>query len=1045
MKKSLVVPLDVILLRTPLHSLTTVERLYEADNAKSLTTWLHTFYSQSENTQAIYLASPSLYKDLVAWLTDPTCSLSEAQESALVKYAIRSSTRSTPFGLFAGLCELQLADSTLIRFEKQRLKPITRLDSSALVHLYHGLLNDDSIRRSLRFKLNNSVYEINGQYRYSEFIDSAQGRNVLISSLEIDEYLKALVFYAAEYRHFFELVDFICQLALVTQQEANEYIETLINEKFLLSELEPNVTGKPYTDRLKDYLGSLTSPNHVAVEILQQTTAYQQIVPLAHLQAVDHWLQNNTSEAEHSQSYWQANLWYNLEKAELSRRAVQRIGELLVETKGFWEGIQPSWVNSFKEQFYRRYENRPVPLLLVLDNESGIGLGSALQFLAAPSPLADTVLGILQEERKPASPVDDGYAFRQTLLHRMTLNGDLDIELTSNDLPESSESPSLYGTLGSILASSSADVDAGNFSFAVQMVTANPTALAGRFCQDSSNLTQTVAGLHAQEQAQRSDSVYAEIVHLAGARSGNVNVRPTLRAYEIPYITPPSVDDEHVISLSDLLVSVPNGKEIKLYSKRLKKWVIPKLTTAHNTQHGDEVYQFLSGISLQSGQLSHWSWRHFHYEPVLPRLRYKQLILSRAQWTFSQESFPANTPLQQAWNVFKDKYKVPRFVVVAVTDNELMLDTHSSIGQRLLFDQFRKHKRVKLIEWVSADSNGWIADLEGEPFAHEVLLSFSHLNQQREVSNYHTPGQRNQEPAEAALTSTLQRTFQPGSEWLYCKLYLGPQTADLVLAEVVGPLLESFIKNNLVRQWHFVRYNDPEFHIRLRMQCDQDHISWQVAQAIHETCEPYLRKKYYYRLQFDTYEREIERYGESTIQLCEYYFYYDSEMMLAFLQTEPLSEESQKLQFALQNAIALVTDFGLSLAETLAFFQQRQRDYQAEFGGSKSLRAALNRLFRQHSAQLEGWLTRSENTTFSEMAPYDHLLIQRSERTKALISQLKKQYPHDETQFHSQIVASLLHMSLDRLFISQLRLYELITYHFLCRHYESMVARFKAK
>lgn len=41
----------------------------------------------------------------------------------------------------------------------------------------------------------------------------------------------------------------------------------------------------------------------------------------------------------------------------------------------------------------------------------------------------------------------------------------------------------------------------------------------------------------------------------------------------------------------------------------------------------------------------------------------------------------------------------------------------------------------------------------------------------------------------------LKRTFFIGDEWLYYKVYCGVKTADIILAEVVKPLTEEFIKN----------------------------------------------------------------------------------------------------------------------------------------------------------------------------------------------------------------------------------------------------------
>ena len=65
-------------------------------------------------------------------------------------------------------------------------------------------------------------------------------------------------------------------------------------------------------------------------------------------------------------------------------------------------------------------------------------------------------------------------------------------------------------------------------------------------------------------------------------------------------------------------------------------------------------------------------------------------------------------------------------------------------------------------------------------------------------------------------TSPPQRTFFIGSNWLYYKFYTGPKTADVVLTELVKPVGEKFIKQQKLDHWFFIRYADPQKHLRVR-------------------------------------------------------------------------------------------------------------------------------------------------------------------------------------------------------------------------------------
>src|SRR5262249_7768085 len=127
-----------------------------------------------------------------------------------------------------------------------------------------------------------------------------------------------------------------------------------------------------------------------------------------------------------------------------------------------------------------------------------------------------------------------------------------------------------------------------------------------------------------------------------------------------------------------------------------------------------------------------------------------------------------------------------------------------------------------------------------------------------------------------------ERSFPPGSEWLYAKLYTGPATLDQVLREVVQPVVESALRSGAAERWFFIRYGDPDWHLRLRFQGRPGRLQGEVLPALQAAAAPLLADGRLWRFQFDTYEREIERYGGPVgIVLAEQLFHADSEAVLA--------------------------------------------------------------------------------------------------------------------------------------------------------------------
>ena len=66
----------------------------------------------------------------------------------------------------------------------------------------------------------------------------------------------------------------------------------------------------------------------------------------------------------------------------------------------------------------------------------------------------------------------------------------------------------------------------------------------------------------------------------------------------------------------------------------------------------------------------------------------------------------------------------------------------------------------------------------------------------------------------------MKRTFSLGSEWLYFKIYCGVKTADFILVDYLKETIEQLLAQQYISKWFFIRYNDPDAHLRLRFKID---------------------------------------------------------------------------------------------------------------------------------------------------------------------------------------------------------------------------------
>jgi thiopeptide-type bacteriocin biosynthesis protein len=198
------------------------------------------------------------------------------------------------------------------------------------------------------------------------------------------------------------------------------------------------------------------------------------------------------------------------------------------------------------------------------------------------------------------------------------------------------------------------------------------------------------------------------------------------------------------------------------------------------------------------------------------------------------------------------------------------------------------------------------------------------------------------------------------------------------------------------------------------------------------------------RLQFDTYEREIERYGGTEgMALAEQVFQCDSDAALEILdQLEPGDAGlDERWRLTLCSMHAFITDFGLDLATKSSLMNQLRKAYEAEFGVKTLFRIQLGDRFRKEKRDLEALLDPEQRMTHP-LAPGLAIFEHRSARLTPVIANLRAcEQAGRLSEPLSNLVASFLHMTANRLLRSAQRTHELVLYDFLARIFESQSKR----
>ena len=686
----------------------------------------------------------------------------------------------------------------------------------------------------------------------------------------------------------------------------------------------------------------------------------------------------------------------------------------------------------FRDAFTARYEQREVPLLESLDEEVGVGFGSSEE----TSPLLEGL------HFPPASDETTTWDARQNILLRKLSealqSGAREVVLEPRDL-ERMESknpsplPDAFEVMTTVTADSETALAQGDFRVVWGGAYGPPGArLLGRFCHADETLHRLVEQHLRAEESLHLDAVFAEIVHLPEGRIGNVLARPVLRDYEIPYLGFSSAPAEQQILATDLMVSVQDER-IVLRSRRLGREVIPRLTNAHNYSWGSlGVYRFLCALQTQgvAGGLT-WDWGALQSAPFLPRVTTGRLVLSLAQWRVSKDeikrlSEQRGAVLFQAMQAWRAERRLPRWVALADADNVLPVDLDNVLSVETLVHLIKGRAGATLTEMFPTYDELCAQGAEGG-FAHEVVVPFV-----RAKSSWGSRVHVVHEP--------MSRSFPPGSEWLYAKLYTGTATADGVLRDVVAPVVREVLDSGAADSWFFIRYGDPDWHLRLRFHGDPKGLHAEVLPALQAAMNPLLEDGRLWRVQLDTYEREVERYGGADgIALAERLFHADSEAALEMIEMLEPGDEGldERWRLTLRGIDALLNDFGFDLNAKLTVMKQARESFGKEFRVDKNFEGQLSEKFRKERKNLESLLN-SDYDEDDPLSPGFEILQRRSERFAPIIAELKS---CALSVSPAELALSYAHMHANRLLRSAMREQELVIYDFLVRLYESQAAR----
>ncbi len=291
------------------------------------------------------------------------------------------------------------------------------------------------------------------------------------------------------------------------------------------------------------------------------------------------------------------------------------------------------------------------------------------------------------------------------------------------------------------------------------------------------------------------------------------------------------------------------------------------------------------------------------------------------------------------------------------------------------------------------------------------------------------------------MNNTVQRRFILGDEWSYFKIYSGPKTLENILIHELNDVVMELFQTNIIDQFFFIRYADPDYHLRIRFHLPDVSKLNTVIQLLKIKLKYYLDHRLVWSVCTDTYSRELERYGNLTMPDVEKLFCLDSLTIIHFFkETEDAGNDQIRWQWGIKCMDLLLEQFGLSLEDKVDFYKMINDGYSREFNINKSMRMQLDKKYRNEVKQISNIISLGNGNSFPGLSHIFEYMKKSQPIIRAIVELSLKgslEIPLNN------LLSSLVHMHFNRLFRTKQRMHELVIYYFMNKYYTSQAARIK--
>ena len=836
----------------------------------------------------------------------------------MLQYLIRMSTRTTPFGMFAsvGICnfsntfKLSFKNTTIFR---------ARADIGWISKLVHKIETDHKLPNIIYLMLNPLHLEFAERVFILDSLPFSPTDKNIRKSIKKTEPINTIIKCFGNNTITFANLSSKLLYKYKDKKKVNALIYQLIKESFIITEMRPPLTNlNPlkylYTKVKKGDIRNEIYSINKRIDILNELQYKNFLVNYREIiRSVDKIIkkpQTNYVRVEN------ALLDPGIQLPKSIAWDTAELAELMLSLTTFPKGYNR--IKRYKEKFIEKYGyKKRVNIVELLDDDLGLG-----------SPYKD------DETKRVDSPINIKPITNKILFklisnslkeHSMVVRlNDSDIDRIRTWIPNNTSAPLSMNININICVKNSKSSNSKEYQIVMSSTGGNREALRSisRVADVMGSPAYKLVGDIIKKEHKASKGyilteVFAYPIH---KEISDLEIHKPFYKYAIYLDQISNTQRTKQINLSDIYIGVGSDK-FYIYSNELKSMLKIQNTTLMNEEMASEVMRFLIDISNNDQQpsLNHFNWGTARYMPFLPRLEYKKFILSLARWSISKDMNPElcdsnEKNFKSFLNKWRKSWMVPRFVYINEDyGSRFVIDLKSENHTEILYSKIKKLK--------SKDS---LLIIEAFPYESGIRLR---NNNKSYLAEFIIPLVKSHSPIKPvnksmSINEKITNSFVKPTDWIFLKLYMKEDSEDEFIIQKISKIINLATKDIDILKWFFIRYADPNSHIRLRFKVKSKLGIKHILPILYQWLAYQVNRQQILRFSIDTYEREVERYGgKQGIESAERFFNQDSKIVINLLYNAKLMNYKDKIPICALSIDHMLDKMGMKIKDRILFYR----------------------------------------------------------------------------------------------------------------------------